>query len=993
MNQQYLNNNKFHLCTCAIAVSLALTSQQSLSQTANQLQNTQSQSANNQPIESIVVTGSRLKSANQQSASPITSIDAEQLKYSGKINLQEIVMEIGALAGSTGEDETSNGEHYLNLRNLGTNRTLTLVDGQRFVSGAGNGSASVDTNSIPLAMIERVEVLTGGTSAIYGADAVTGVVNFVLKDNFSGFAFDSQYSDAFDGDFTSQQYSFTLGENLADDNANITLSYTYGYQPTVMDSARYAASKGLYERINNPNGDTPQYILAQGTNEAFFSQHGARIDPLGAFSDGFNGDGSPFEHGVNVGSFAGTGEIGGDGMPNYLLFSNGLRPGNKRHVFTLKSHYNFNDDTRVFANINYSDVSSYSANQQSLTVGNQVKRDNAFLPQSILDAAPSDTTSILFNRWDLDAGFRATHADKHTYRIVLGAKGDFGESSSYEVSANFGQTKRQETIENNRLFDRYQAAIDSVFDQNGNIVCRSTLDASSFNTINGDFLATSFDPSQGPLSFSAGANSPCIPFNPFTQKSINQAAIDWIWQPTISDTTNKQQIFTAFIRTDSSDFVEINQQAIDLILGFEHRKEQTDTRFDYLSQADLGIAQISGSDLAGEFDVSEFFTEASIPLVSDTSYAKSIDLELAYRFSDYSTIGKTDTYKSALKYAVNDQIKFRATYSSAVRAPNLGELFTPQRAISTSLGEDPCHIDNVNLGSDTRKTNCATALNAIGVNPDTFAPLLGTFFPGLSGGSPDLKEETSITHTLGAMWQPSHFDGLNVSLDYFDITIDDAVVSPRQVDIFNACYDAASLDNVFCDLIGRDSSTGAANFVELQSVNVARIETSGFELLTSYRFNTAKNGTFGFNLNATYLERLMLQKTTEPGLTDDKGLFNTDTGGSSPQWVTNFSANWQYRDWDINYRFNYQSKTLRPPLTNEQRQDAYDIIDFPYVKAFVNHDVQLGYYFDDNIKLSLGIRNLTDEYPDKTRASLNGPSGRQGYAGRSFYLGLNLNFE
>ncbi|MDO5609448.1 MAG: TonB-dependent receptor plug domain-containing protein, partial [Pseudomonadota bacterium] len=355
-------------------------------------------------LDRVVVTGSRIQAIDTESPNPITQIDREQIAYSGKTDVQDVVNRVGALVGSARNDETGNGESQLILRNLGPNRTLVLVDGHRFVGGSA-GSTAVDVNVIPTALVERVDVLTGGASAIYGADAVTGVVNFVLRRNFEGLAIEGQYGDAQKGSFRDQQYSLTLGRNFSDSRGNITASYTYGERPLTLSSKRRQASTGLYEQVNNLDGSIPRYVLMSGTNEAFFTLGGARIDPFNPVA-GFNGDGTPFKHGINVGSFGGTGEIGGDGIPTWMLFTQAIRPMTERHLLSLKTEYDINDQIRPYASILYADVDNHSYAQHSLTVGSQVRRDNAFLPANVLAhfGGPDGAGPIHFNRWDLNAG-------------------------------------------------------------------------------------------------------------------------------------------------------------------------------------------------------------------------------------------------------------------------------------------------------------------------------------------------------------------------------------------------------------------------------------------------------------------------------------------------------------------------------------------------------------------------------------------------------------
>lgn len=236
-------------------------------------------------ISELVVTGTRVGTEAPQTSAAVNSRTGRALTEGGKTNVQQMLAEAGALVGSNGDDERSTGESALNLRNLGQNRTLTLVDSRRFVGGFG-GSTAVDVNALPAAMIERVDILTGGASAIYGADAVTGVVNFIIKKNFEGLALDAQYGDAQRGDFRDQVYAITAGRNLDGGRGNITVNYTFGERPMVAASARREATLDIYEQANNPNGASPRFVLLQGTRESFFTEGGAVIDPRGRFSAG-----------------------------------------------------------------------------------------------------------------------------------------------------------------------------------------------------------------------------------------------------------------------------------------------------------------------------------------------------------------------------------------------------------------------------------------------------------------------------------------------------------------------------------------------------------------------------------------------------------------------------------------------------------------------------------------------------------------------------------
>jgi outer membrane receptor protein involved in Fe transport len=939
-------------------------------------------------ISEVVVTGTRVGTGAPQSSAAVSSRSGRALTDSGKTNAQQMLAEAGALVGSGADDERSTGEGALNLRNLGQNRTLTLVDNRRFVGGFG-GSTAVDVNALPVALIERVDILTGGASAIYGADAVTGVVNFILKKNFEGLALDAQYGNAEQGAFRDQVYAITAGRNVRGGRGNVTINYTFGERPNVAASARRGATLGIYEQVNNPEGPSPRFVLMQGTQEAFFTEGGAVIDPRAVLSPGgFKGDGTPFVHGRNVGGFAGATEIGGDGARTYTLFNDDIRPGARRHILTVLAHYDVEPRFRPYVDLHLAQVRNTSTNQPTQLVNQPIARDNAYLPANVAALAPA--TGTIINRWDYDGGLRDLRLTKRTVRAVVGAKGDLGPHLQYDLSFNHGEMRSRASATNARLYDRYLAAIDSVVDPaTGRVVCRSDIDPTSFTRLRTDALAVAFNPALGPASFTAGRGSGCVPYNPFTtDRSVNTQALAWIYQPTVDRVRNSQTVVSGYLAADTAALFELPSGPARVVVGVEHRREESEADFDPFTGSSRNITRINSVDFEGAYGVSELFGEVSLPLLKDAGLlVRSLVMDGAFRYSDYSTIGATQTWKVG-------GVRFRGALSKAARAPTVGELFTPMVNTVTTLGiNDPCATANVGLGTASRRANCETALRALGVNPAAFNPLLGSFFSTSLSGNPALQEETARTTTYGVTWEPAFAPGLLLSADHYDIEISDAVITPTTGAVFNACYDAASLDNIFCSLLRREPGTGRAAFVQINAVNVAKVYTAGWELAGAYSLPTDRFGRFSAAASASYLERLDLQKTPLPVLTDDRGRFDTDTGGSSPTWVGSLDFGWARGRWDLNYRMAYSSRTLRNPLTNAQRSTAFEVIDTPYVKAYLNHDLQLGYHLRDMGRFHAGVRNLTDEHPDKYQGSLNAASGRQGYAGRTYYVGFNLKLD
>jgi outer membrane receptor protein involved in Fe transport len=946
-------------------------------------------------ISEVVVTGTRVGTGAPQSSAAVSSRSGRALTDSGKTNAQQILAEAGALVGSGADEERSTGESALNLRNLGQNRTLTLVDNRRFVGGFG-GSTAVDVNALPMALIERVDILTGGASAIYGADAVTGVVNFILKKNFEGLALDAQYGNAEQGAFRDQVYAMTAGRNVQGGRGNVTINYTFGERPNVAASARRGATQGIYEQVNNPDGPSPRFVLMQGTREAFFTEGGAVIDPRGVLSPGgFKGDGTPFVHGRNVGGFAGATEIGGDGARSYTLFNDDIRPGARRHILTVLAHYDVDPRFRPYVDLHLSQVRNTSTNQPTQLVNQPIAPDNAFLPANVAALAPA--TGTILNRWDYDGGLRDLRLTKRTIRAVVGTKGDLGPHLQYDLSFNHGEMRSRASATNARLYDRYLAAIDSVVDPaTGRVVCRSDIDPASFTRLRTDALAVAFNPALGPASFTAGRGSGCVPYNPFTaDSSVNAQALAWIYQPTVDRVRNSQTVVSGYLAADTAALFELPAGPARAVVGAEHRREESEADFDPFTGSSRNITRINNVDFEGAYEVSELFGEVSLPLLKDAGpLVRSLVADGAFRYSDYSTIGATRTWKVGGVLATTGGLRFRGALSKAARAPTVGELFTPTVNTVTTLGiNDPCATANVGLGTASRRANCETALRALGVNPSAFNPLLGSFFPTSLSGNPALQEETARTSTYGVTWEPAFAPGLSLSADHYDIEISDAVITPTTGAVFNACYDAASLDNIFCALLRREPGTGRASFVQINAVNVAKVYTAGWEFAGAYSLATDRFGRFSAAASASHLQRLELQKTPLPVLTDDRGRFDTDTGGSSPTWVGSLDLGWAGGRWDLNYRMTYSSRTLRNPLTNAQRATAFEVIDTPYVKAYRNHDLQLGYGLRDMGRFYAGVRNLTDERPDKYQGSLNAASGRQGYAGRTYYVGFNLKLD
>lgn len=950
-------------------------------------------------VEKIAVTGTRIKRTELVSNTPVVSFSAEDIVNSGKTNIEDLLSVTPALVGSTGSADTTGGglvgANFLNLRNLGTARTLVLINGRRHVGANELGSASVDTQSIPMALVKRIDITTGGASAVYGADGVSGVVNFVMMDDFEGTKVSLQGGQSRHGDADELAFSFVTGNNFADDDANLTFAYEYSHRGGLRAKDRDYLSSGVQWYVNNPAeiaGDVPgeaAQVLSGNIRDVFVAADGL-IDPFGEFSNGFRGN-DPLDRGNNVGSpGAGvpSGTIGGNSTEMWRIIRWGIFPEQDRHTFSLLGKFDLTNSLRVFGDAKYSYVEAEGVSQSTYTILNNALADNPFLPSNVAAAAATVGAGtpggppIMYSRFDIDTGGKFTTRETGTTRVVLGLEGDITDALSFEVSLNYGQSDvtREETL---RYDDRYFAALDAVLDPaSGKVTCRSNLDPAAFaNTPVG--VVTNYHPSQGAQSFTPGANSGCVAMNPFVDNgATNAQAYDWIFFKDQTKGKLTQTVFNAFVSGDTGDWdMELPGGPLSFVLGAEYRKEKSEVDFPTSRESgpifryDAGVI-----DQSGDFDVTEVFAELSLPIFSGAGVMlEELTLNSAVRFADYSTIGNATTWEVGLAYAPIEDIRLRASLSQAIRAPNINELFSPKQPASF-LPVDPCDRLQQGLGSEFRATNCAKALGDLGLTNDLSLPSTAVNFPGTQGGNPDLKAEEADTFTVGLVLQPSFAEGLSLTLDYYDIEINDGIVLPDAQNIVNACYDAPTLDNPFCDLLGR-AANGDLNSLSVSYINVAAFKTSGIDFGLLYGLDLGSAGDLGIRLSGGFLDKLDIQTTSEPVFDDEKGETGTLLGGNAPEFILNGELSWQLGDIQVAYSFNHHDALLRVENEIAEPAEARN----PYkTDAYWEHNIRFSYQFNDSTNAYFGVRNLTDAEPEPNSTALPiAPIGRFVYAGIS----------
>jgi len=991
------------------------------------------QDAADQPaLEEVVVTGSRITRFEGDYSAPVLSLGAEQLEQSGSTNIEDFISEVGALVGSSGSFETQGtdggsqvGVNALNLRNLGNNRTLTLVNGRRHVSALATGEPLVDTNTIPIALIERVDVLTGGASAVYGADAVSGAVNFILKDDFEGVAVRTQGGMSDEGDAEDFFASFVFGTNFDSGRGNITSSYEFRKQERLETKDRDYGITGRQYVNNNPaeyrgtdDPNVPDRILTPpGSRKFTFTAPDGRYDILG--TDPVTGevltypsrialsaDGTPFEVGQPTSGFA---HLGGDGTPT-AYFSSSLVPELETHSFNLNGRYDLTDKTTAFTEFKFVRTDAVNPRSSSYTTVLELSLDNPFIPDAFDDVLASiQDPSINLARDDLE--MRSLNDNtRDTTRLVAGFRGEITDWLRYEASANYGITEVTARLSNQRLEDRYFASLDAVTDPaTGQPTCRSNLNPGAVPP--NDPVVSPWNPGvwgdPANMTFTPGANSGCVPFNPFldgtqyyfTPGQINpndangaaQAFITNAGTPVVSKGESKQSVLNAFVSGDSSGLgLALPAGPVDFVLGGEYREEKISNTPDALRSNPNGLTPLDFTrPSSSSYDVSEVFTEVSVPVFQDLGpFMQSLRVDGAFRYSDWSTIGETTAYSVALNWALNDSVIIRGSMGESVRAPNLAELFEPENQ-SSFRPDDPCEAANLNAQTPNTVANCRAEIAALGLDPDTFVSASPVGRPGVRGGNPNLAEETSNTQTLGLVYTPSWMPGLVAAVDWWEIDMSQGVLYPSDDEIVERCYDQPTTNNAFCELFSRATDgalVGVIVDLEQRPVNVSNLYTSGVDFSMNYPIDLGNVGSLALSVNGTYLQSLKTQPTVEPRQVEEAGMVDTLLGEQAPEWVANFNASWYRGPLSLTYRFRYQSALNI--YDDEQLERQPDISDFLKTEPVTVHDIQGSYSFSNGFEVYGGVNNLTKQEPDPSY--LNLPVGPRG---RVAYLGVSANFE
>lgn len=865
----------------------------------------------------IIVTGSRVQRDGYQAPTPLTIVGTEQIERSASANIADFVNELPQLSGSATPSNSNSalssglaGLNALNLRNLGAPRTLVLLDGQRSVASSLTGV--IDINTFPQNLVKRVEVVTGGASAAYGSDALSGVVNFILDKDFTGIKGEVAGGVTTYGDDQSWNASIAGGWSFLDGRAHLLVSGELFHRDGIF---------GTGDRDWNNTGtfiiDTnPAYVAGNGQPERLVAS-GAQIDtatPGGIITStalkgiAFGPGGTPYNF-VYGSQTKDPWTIGGNWQANQLNQTVTLdSPEDRKGLFGRLS-FDVTDSINLFIQASWNRDHVINSSSEQYHLGDlTMKADNAFLPQSIrTQAANLNITQFSFGKMITDLPARGTDNERTVQRYVIGGEGDFsllGSPWSWNTYYQHGETDSSQTLPSITNTSRFNLAIDAVFDSHGAIVCRSTLT----NPTNG-----------------------CVPLNLFGTGVISDAALGYVLGSPHRDETYKQDV-AAFSITGEP--FSTWAGPVSLATGIEWRQESVDGVVDpiYSSGWRNGNFLVS----KGKYDVTEGFVEVVVPLAVDETFAHSLELNGAVRGTDYSTSGFVTTWKIGGTWEPIPDIRFRVTRSRDIRAPNLSELFTNGVA-NTSTVRDP------------------TRNNAV------------TAYTGLRIGNPNLDPEVADTLGLGVVFQPTFLPGLQASVDYYNIDIEDAIGSITPQDTVDLCFQGLQQ---FCDAITRGvNGSGQPIFTQIlrQPFNLTSQTARGLDFEASYRTEFA-GGMLSFRGLATHY----LKNYSDTGVAPPTDTAGSNGGDGPPDW--RYSANVNYSNDTISLTLgargissgtianNYVECTSGCPLStaNNPTISSNHMAGALYLDAAFAYKLHLG---PSDFQLFVNVKNVTNKDP------------------------------
>ncbi len=940
------------------------------------------------PMQKVEVTGSRIPTANIEGTSPVTVLGAKDIKTDGVRNVESLLNNLPQVFADQGGNVVngSTGTATVNLRNLGAERTLVLVNGKRMPMGSP-ANVAADLNQIPAPLIKRVEVLTGGAGAVYGSDAVAGVVNFIMNDRFEGIQLEANMSGfnhsqkggsiaklvetrgasnpaqfslpgdkGYDG--KSKDASLLIGSNFADNKGNATLFFLYKKEDALLQADRdFSACTVSSSAAGFACGGS-------GTNAtgriASLATTGPSKGKVLTITDA-NGTARPFNNALDQYNF---------GPVNHYQ-----RP-SERYGFNGTVHYDVNDKIRVYSDFAFHDDRTVAQIAPGGIFGGTatLSNDNPFLSQSLKDQLGITSTSpteVSVLRRNVEGGGRQSQYRNSSYRELFGVKGEIGKWN-YDLYAQSAKVLYTQSESNYFSANRVNRALD-VVNVNGVATCRSKVD---------------------------GSDPACVPYNVFKLGAITPEMLGYLQIPGMRSGSTEQQFQGGTIGADLGDYgvkVPSANSGVGVSFGFEHRKEKLELMTDAATQSgDLSGSGGPTGGVLGQYSVKDLFGEVKVPLIEGRQFADQLALNGSYRHSDYSTGNKTNTFGVGIDWAPVSQVRFRGSYQKAVRAPNLIELFKPQGNNLFDMDADPC------AGEHPTASFAACAKTGVTAAQYGFiADSPAGQYNFLDGGNSNLKPEKAKSKTFGVVFLPMR--NLSVTIDYFDIKVDGTIDKIDPATTLEKCL--ASGDPAFCSKITRDRTGSLWLFNDAKIIgtqqNIGGKHTSGIDLSATYTQRIGAFGSLGLNAAGTYIRKLETEEIKGQGAYDCVGYYGANKCKQpNPEWRHKIRGNWN-TPWNVDFAVTWrhidkvklQALSDNPLLASagsspvDQELGQRDYLDLAAV-----------YKITKKISINGGINNVFDRDPPVTSQLATGQGNGNTYPsvydalGRRIFLSMTAQF-
>lgn len=928
-------------------------------------------------METVVVTGSRIPHANLESSTSVATISAGDLQMKGTVNVASTLRDLPSVGTSGYSSSSSNfatsgvGINSVELLGLGESRTLVLVNGRRFVSGVP-GKNVVDMNAIPTELVDRMEVITGGASAIYGSDALAGVVNIILKQNYEGFSAGFQSGITDYGDGAAYKTDATFGGNFDHNRGNVVISAGWSHS-----SAIHSASR--------PGTELDNTALCAAADTPVTSEYcEQRVD--GTYSSyGTNGHFYIGKTGYGIASGTGASATVAPWSTSTMGFNRNawrlIEVPVDRLTFSANGHYNFTDTLQGYVETTFASTSS-SQNMEPSTVDSGVSNnllhndgvsiDNPYMPEALRqDAIKAGLTSVPFARRMLELGPRHSDARRDTYRIVLGTKGTILGDYNWDLSYNWGHTHATQNGTGQYNVSNFRNALNATTKADGSIVCADQ----------------------------TARDEGCVPINIFGTGAISEEAAKYIAAPQSRTEEIDQKVLAGQIE---GKLFALPAGDVHLVTGFEWRRESASSVPDALTQQGMNGANAEAAS-RGHFAVAEGFAETEVPVLKDMPFAKDLTLGAAWRWSSYSKQGDTNAYTGRASWSPVEDLRFRVQYARAVRAPNIDEMFSPGGENYASVS-DPCNGMTASSTGTVARNCLADPYVAARIARDGVFKLTTSETQTAGGfdqtGSEALKPEIGNTWSYGVVFSHDFgsFGSVVASVDYYDISISNYIGTVGRQTAIDKCYSSASMaGNEFCNMIVRsslDASLGVITKVNTSYINNGWVKTTGLNTEFSYQLdlneisplrNGALLGLSDAGQFSAHFNWNWLQSFTEESL----GEITKDRGDVYDP-VHRVDAVFMYTNGDISLQWETQFRSA----TREQATPDATFYTLKHPSYFLN-SVSGSYQLTKEVQFYVGVNNVLDQKAPVILSGINSNvTGTNTAAdvfdaiGRRYYFGI-----